>query len=43
MRDWGREEQLSCGLGPGEIGCFHFEVCLMSLFGLTDLVRPGRK
>jgi len=24
-RDWNVEEQLSCGLGPGEIGCFRFD------------------
>ena len=23
-RDWNVEEQLACGLGPGEIGCFRF-------------------
>jgi hypothetical protein len=24
-RDWDVEEQLACGLGPGEIGCFRFD------------------
>ena len=46
MRDWAREEQLACGLGPNEIGCFLFEVILLCVFlqllaSIYILLRPS--
>ena len=35
LRDWAQEEQLLCGLGPAEIGCFTFEVSRISPFRLA--------
>ena len=46
MRGWNAKEQLACGLGPLELGCFHFEVILLCVFlqllaSIYILLRPS--